>query len=63
MANQGDVRNQRVKLRRIMCHTIHFLTKEFFRKMWQGSLTGDFQGIVFQKKMVYFLTDDFLSDI
>jgi len=39
---QGDIRNQRMKLHRVMCDTIHFLAKKVFRKISLGSPTGDF---------------------
>ncbi len=39
---QGDIRNQRMKLRRVMCDTIHFLAKTVFRKISLGSPTDDF---------------------
>ena len=40
--NQGDIRNQRMKLRRMRCDTTHFLAKKIFRKISLGSPTGDF---------------------
>jgi hypothetical protein len=61
--NQGDIRNQRMKLRWMSCNTIHLLTKNNFRKISRGLPTRDFCKSFFIEKMVYFVKVDFLSDI
>jgi len=59
--NQYDTRNQLVKLRRMMCGRIYFLTKQYFRKAWLGSPTGNFHGNFFSGKWFIFLKTVFLT--
>jgi hypothetical protein len=48
--NQGDIRNQRMKLHPMRCNTIHLLTKKRFEKLANAPLNMIFVEISFFKK-------------